>query len=134
MKKATTSNKTGRRGGRPARQIDPTILTTGRVDTYSKMSDLKGIERDRRTLWERLRKQRQKKARGRVNAPRAAVGDDLLAKARGSQPQPAVAANPISDLPIEVEVGLPFLARKYIADLQREVDRLRSDADAQGDH
>ncbi len=132
MKKATTNSKTRPRTGRPARQIDPAILATGRVDTYSRMSDLTGIERDRRVLWERQRKQRQKEARGRV-AHRAAVGDDLLAKAHGSQPQSAVAASPILDLPVEVEVGLPFLARRYITDLQREVDRLRSEVGAQGD-
>jgi len=93
----SNSNSAPRRKlGRPAKEIDPTILQVGRVDTYSRMSELTGVERDRRILWERQRKQRQKAARQRSMTPNAPVGEDLLARYHAAQAEVRIAYDLLS--------------------------------------
>ena len=96
-----------RRAGRPPTVIDPGVMDRGTVDTYSRMSDLKGEDRQRRILWERRRKQaqldarrkRQQEARDRANKPNAAVGVDLLKVTHDRQAAPyQVTATSMEDL------------------------------------
>jgi hypothetical protein len=102
-----------RQPGRPAKRIDPSVLETGKVDTYSRMTDLKGVERDRRVLWERLRKQRQKAARDRFNAPCAPAGVDLLAEMNAERLRAMTESRNLADQ-LAVE-------RKANAELRRKV-------------
>ena len=99
--------KKPRRAGRPPTVIDPGVMERGTVDTYSRMSDLKGEDRQRRILWERRRKQaqldarrkRQQEARDRANKPNAAVGVDLLKVTHDRQAAPyQVTATSMEDL------------------------------------
>ena len=99
--------KKPRRAGRPPTVIDPGVMDRGTVDTYSRMSDLKGEDRQRRILWERRRKQaqldarrkRQQEARDRANKPNAAVGVDLLKVTHDRQAKPyQVTATSMEDL------------------------------------
>ena len=99
--------KKPRRAGRPPTVIDPGVMDRGTVDTYSRMSDLKGEDRQRRILWERRRKQaqlearrkRQQEARDRANKPNAAVGVDLLKVTHDRQAAPyQVTATSMEDL------------------------------------
>ena len=99
--------KKPRRAGRPPTVIDPGVMERGTVDTYSRMSDLKGEDRQRRILWERRRKQaqlearrkRQQEARDRANKPNAAVGVDLLKVTHDRQAKPyQVTATSMEDL------------------------------------
>ena len=99
--------KKPRRAGRPPTFIDPGVMERGTVDTYSRMSDLTGEDRQRRILWERRRKQaqldarrkRQQEARDRANKPNAAVGVDLLKVTHDRQAAPyQVTATSMEDL------------------------------------
>ena len=99
--------KKPRRAGRPPTVLDPGVMERGTVDTYSRMSDLKGEDRQRRILWERRRKQaqldarrkRQQEARDRANKPNAAVGVDLLKVTHDRQAAPyQVTATSMEDL------------------------------------
>lgn len=99
--------KKPRRAGRPPTVIDPGVMDRGTVDTYSRMSDLTGEDRQRRILWERRRKQaqldarrkRQQEARDRANKPNAAVGVDLLKVTHDRQAAPnQVTATSMEDL------------------------------------